>query len=89
VLHKIAIRLVNGKTADRKDPRTGVSSGNMFVADTDNNTVKEIIATGYTAIRTLGSGFSKPSGVAVDAHGNVFVADTSNSEVKVILVPGQ
>ena len=31
---------------------------------------------------TLGSGFNRPSGVAVDAAGDVFVADCYNNEVK-------
>ena len=34
-------------------------SGNVFVADTGNNAVKEILAAGgYTTVNTLGSGFS-------------------------------
>src|SRR5438876_140489 len=40
------------------------------------------------AISTVGSGFSYPSGVAVDANGNVFVADTYNNAVKKILAAG-
>jgi sugar lactone lactonase YvrE len=34
---------------------------------------------------TLGSGFSLPYGVAVDAHGDIFVADDSNNAVKEIV----
>jgi sugar lactone lactonase YvrE len=64
-------------------------SGNIFVADSDNNAVKEILAAGsYTAVKTLGSGFSIPKGVAVDASGNVFVADYANNAVKEILATG-
>src|SRR5271154_542199 len=33
----------------------------------------------------LGSGFSSPTGVAVDAAGDVFVADSGNSAVKEIV----
>src|SRR6266550_2286699 len=40
------------------------------------------------AMSTLGSGFSNPSGVAVDGSGNVFVADTYNNAVKKILAAG-
>ena len=44
---------------------------------------------GFTyAQRTLGSGFSNPSGVAVDASGNIFVADHDNGAVKKILAAG-
>jgi sugar lactone lactonase YvrE len=58
-------------------------SGNIFVADTGNNAVKEILATGgYIAVRTLGSGFSAPQGIALDGAGNIFVADTGNAAVK-------
>src|SRR5258708_18607338 len=50
-------------------------SGNVFVADTGHNAVKEILAAGgYTTVNTLGNGFSDPEGVAVDRRGNVFVA---------------
>jgi len=63
------------------------ASGNVFVADTDNSEVKELLAPGYTTINTLGSGFRYPRGVAVDASGNVFVADTGNNAVKEILAP--
>ncbi len=60
-------------------------SGNVFVADTLNSAVKEVLAAGgYTTINTLGSGFHDPSGVAVDGSGNVFVADFRNSAVKEI-----
>src|SRR5258705_8317278 len=63
------------------------ASGNLFIADNGNNSVKEIVAAGgYTTINTLGIGFSSPVGIAVDASGNVFVADTGNNAVKKILV---
>jgi len=68
-------------------------SGNIFVADTSNNAVKEIVAVGggvtsSSTVVTVGSGFSTPEGVAVDASGNVFVADYSNSAVKEIVAVG-
>ena len=55
--------------------------GNVFVADSNNNAVKEIPAGGGTPI-TLGSGFSYPSGVVVDGKGHVFVADYGNNAVR-------
>jgi sugar lactone lactonase YvrE len=65
------------------------SNGNLFVADTKNNAVKEILATGgYATVKALGSGFSAPSAVAVDGDGNVYVADTGNNAVKEILAIG-
>jgi len=60
-------------------------AGNVFVADTNNNAVKEILAAGgYTAVSTLGSGFNGPQGVAVDGGGNVFVTDSGNNAVKMV-----
>jgi len=65
-------------------------SGNIYVADTDNNAVKEMLAVNgaipvVPTVRTLGSGFNYPVGVAVDGRGNVYVADLLNSAVKEIL----
>jgi ribosomal protein S11 len=59
-------------------------SGNVYVADTFNNAVKEMPAgcASSSCVSTLGGGFSAPYGVAVDASGNVYVADTGNSAVK-------
>jgi hypothetical protein len=75
-------------------------SGNLYVADTFNNTVRKISASGVVA--TLagtpgisgsadGSGaagrFSNPYGIAVDGAGNLYVADTGNHTVRKI-TPG-
>ena len=67
------------------------ASGNVFVADSNHNAVKEIVAPGYTMVNTLAvvnGNFNWPSGVAVDGGGNVFVADKSNSVVKEIVAAG-
>jgi DNA-binding beta-propeller fold protein YncE len=62
---------------------------NVFVADSGNNVVKEIVAAGgYATINTLGSGFNYPNGIAVDGAGNVYVADTFNDAVKEIVAAG-
>ena len=67
----------------------GFGAPNVYVADTFNNAVKEILAaSGYTTVNTLGSGFYYPEGVAVDASGNVFVGDSNNNAVKEILAAG-
>ena len=55
------------------------AAGDVFVADADNSAVKEILPNG--TIKTIGSGFNEPYGVAVDAAGDVFVADTDNERV--------
>ena len=66
--------------------------GNVYVADTYHNAMKEIIAgTGGAAggtvnssstVNVLGSGFTGPYGVAVAGNGNVFVADSGDNAVK-------
>ncbi|HEY4356612.1 MAG TPA: choice-of-anchor D domain-containing protein [Acidobacteriaceae bacterium] len=57
--------------------------GNLFVADTGNNAVKEVLASSnYTISRVVGSGFNKPVSVASDTVGNIFVADQGNSVIK-------
>jgi sugar lactone lactonase YvrE len=69
---------------------TGVAAdanGNLYVADTGNNAVKEVAPGCILAscAVTLGSGFSSPGAIAVDASGDVFLADTGNHAVKEIL----
>ena len=76
------------------------TSGNLYVADTDNHTLREIVTAG--AVGTMaglagssgsadGSGsaarFAFPTGVAVDGSGNVYVADTSNDTIRLAVIP--
>jgi sugar lactone lactonase YvrE len=67
-------------------------SGNIFVADAGDNTVKEITAaSGYSIVTTLvaaSGNFNQPYGIAVDGSGNVFVADTYNNTIKEIVAAG-
>lgn len=76
-------------------------SGNVYVADTMNSTIRKITPSGVviTLAGTAGSvgsvdgtgaaaRFAYPSGLAVDAGGNVFVADTGNSTVRKITPAG-
>ena len=65
-------------------------SGNIFVANNscgDGGAVYKLTPTGggYAAT-TLGSNWSDPNGIKVDAAGNVYVADDDNNDV-VILAP--
>jgi len=79
---------------------TGVavdSAGNVYVADSSNSTIREVIAGGVvttlagSALRTGnadGKGaavrFNRPTGVVVDGAGNVYVTDTGNATIRKI-----
>jgi DNA-binding beta-propeller fold protein YncE len=68
-------------------------SGDVFVADTGNNAVDEIVAVGGkvssgSTVNTVSSVFNDPYGVAVDGSGDVFVADTFNNAVREIVAVG-
>ena len=63
------------------------SSGNVYVADTDNHRIQKFDSSGgfITKWGSYGSGdgqFDYPSGVAVDSSGNVYVADGWNYHVQ-------
>ena len=67
--------------------------GNVYVADTYNSRIQEIMAVGGSipanpTIRTLGSGFNSPTGVAVDGAGNVYVANFYTNVVNEIIAVG-
>lgn len=76
-------------------------SGNAYVADTGNQTIRKIMPDGRvttlaglpgTRGSTDGSGsaalFSSPWGIAVDGAGNVFVSDEFNSTIRKITPDG-
>src|SRR5438105_13805388 len=77
------------------------TAGNIFVADSENHTIRKVTPTG--AVTTLaglagipgstdgtGSGarFYFPSGVAVDGAGGVFVADRNNKTIRKVTPAG-
>jgi sugar lactone lactonase YvrE len=88
-----------GFTAQYDSPQ-GVAvdgSGNVYVADTGNDTIREIGANGVVSTlagTALAAGsadgtggaarFNGPDGVAVDGSGNVYVADTGNDTIRKI-----
>jgi len=87
-----------GVAASFNGPR-GVAvdaAGNVYVADANNNLVRQITAAGVvTTLAGTGaagnvsgpanaSSFFYPSGVAVDAAGNVYVADADNNLIRKI-----
>jgi sugar lactone lactonase YvrE len=76
------------------------SSGNLYIADTNNNRIRKITSEGvvttlagsgggYLADGTgAGASFYNPYGVAVDSSGNVYVADTLNFRLRKITSEG-
>ncbi len=79
------------------------SSGNIFIADTGNNVIREVTSNGNigTVIGDnvagyLGDGGSAtsaelngPTGMAVDSSGNVYVADANNSVIRLAGAPSR
>lgn len=78
------------------------SSGNVFVADTPNHTIRKITSSGEVTTvagvagvygSTDGTGtnarFNQPTGVALDNSGNVYVADTWNNKIRKITSSGE
>lgn len=93
-----------GKNAKFAAPRglTVSKEGTVYVADTDNHTVRKVTAAGV--VTTIGgkagepgnadgpaaaSRFNSPRGVAVDDVGNVYVADSENGAVREISPSGE
>ena len=77
------------------------SNQNIYIADTGNSAVREIVATINLVVDVAGTGVAGsgssnglassaqvnvPTGVAVDAAGNLYIADTGNHAVR--MVPG-
>jgi sugar lactone lactonase YvrE len=75
------------------------ASGNVFVADANNNRIREITPAGVVTSlagssvgnrdgSNAGARFELPTGVAVDASGNVYVADADNNRIRKIAPAG-
>ena len=77
------------------------TAGNAYVADSDNNTIRKVTASGVVTTlagrprqsgSTDGTGaaarFYYPTGVAVDTSGNVYVADFYNGTIRKVTASG-
>jgi sugar lactone lactonase YvrE len=88
--------LFSGLTGSATD-----STGNIYVADTQNSTIRKITPAGVVStiaglpgIAGLKDGagtdawFNKPRDVAIDSNGNLYVADTGNAALRKITPAG-
>ena len=57
-------------------------SGNVYLADTGNNEIKEWNVSTQLVSALVPSGLNYPSGVAVDSQGNAYFADEKNNAIK-------
>ena len=93
-----------GSTAQFYEPQgiTVAPSGNIFVADTGNNTIRQISSGGSVTTlagsagnfgSTDGNGanalFDSPEGISADASGNLYVADSLNNTIRIVTSAGQ
>ena len=75
-------------------------NGNVFVADSGNNVIREISSSGVVSLFS-GSGetggtdgpgtsasFNAPYGLAIDANGNLYVGDSGNDTIRVVSSTG-
>ncbi len=74
----------NGTAATFSYP-TGIAAdgaGNLYVADSQNNAIREIdVNNNVTTMTTGGYLFNRPNAVAVDANNNVWVADSGHNNI--------
>jgi DNA-binding beta-propeller fold protein YncE len=77
------------------------AAGTVYVADTDNHTIRTVTAAGIVSTLAGRAGqagfadgagsvarFSEPRGIAVDAAGTIYVADTGNAAIREITPDG-
>jgi sugar lactone lactonase YvrE len=77
------------------------SLGNIYVADSDNHTIRKIAATGVVSTFAGMAGtfgyrdgvgtntlFRFPNGIAVDSTGNLYIADSGNDVIRTITPAG-
>jgi sugar lactone lactonase YvrE len=76
------------------------SNGNIFIADTANSVIREVVAStgiiqtvagngtaGYSGdgVAATATELNNPQGVYVDSQGNIFIADTENSVIREVI----
>lgn len=64
---------------------TGIAvdaAGNIYIADSGHNAIKEWIVTNNSVLTLVSSGLNSPEAVALDADGNVYITDTGDNAIK-------
>jgi sugar lactone lactonase YvrE len=77
------------------------ASGNLFIADTYNNRIREVATQTGSASNFSGSGavgsanstagfasFNMPQGIVIDSNGSLFVADSGNNKIRMVTNTG-
>lgn len=77
------------------------SSGNLYIADSDNNVIRKVSGGTITTIAGDGTGgysgdtgaatkaeLLYPAGVALDSSGNLYIADTGNHVIRMVSTSG-
>lgn len=74
------------------------ASGNLYVADTDNNRIRVVSPAGVVSTLAgsgvpgntdgtgTGASFNYPTGIAIDGAGNLYVADAGSSRIRKIVI---
>ena len=81
----------NGNSALFNQPNAiaADSSGNLYVADSGNNSIRKIVGNTVSTLAGAGNNFNAPQGVGVDPNsGDVYVADTGNHTIRKITPDG-
>ncbi len=73
------------------------ASGNLYIADTNNNVIRKVTGTTITTLVGTGTAgytgdggepasakLNQPQGVAVDGSGALYIADSSNSVIRLV-----
>ena len=78
----------NFATFDRPRGITTDSNGYLYVADTNNNSIRKISPNGNLVTTISSSGINKPFGIVVDQSGNIYVSDPENHRIQKITPTG-
>ena len=63
------------------------AAGNLYIADTKNNAIRELRAADQTMLTVAGRSITRtqlnrPDGLAIDASGNIYIADTGANVIR-------